>query len=412
MDIAAPFRETFRLPFFRILLAIIAIVLGLLAVATRSTSLGDRDLIRNDFTVDYLSGAAVLHGQDAFDPLANLAHYAGPSSRYYEPATFVSRNVHPPADIAIMTPIAALPYRPARILWLIAMAACSGFAVGLLARALGVSFRWSIVVGIGALAVPIFQKDLLYGQPNGLLLLLLVLGWLSLRKNSDRAAGVLLGITAALKLYPAVMAIPLIRERRWRALGWMVGTFVVATAGGVLVIGETATRELVKPATPDNFAFWRAAPMNLSLPGIAYRWLTKSHWRAAGVDAPRVAGLLALILVALCVVAMIKTPARLSGRYWATVPLMLLATPLVWDTYLVLIAPVLFAVLMSRRIEWWLLLALAILAIGIPPALPSPPANVSDVAQVLGYALPTYALIVVAISEWRLRGEAEPVYSV
>ena len=411
VDTLAAFRETFRSPILRRTVAVLAIILGLLAVGSRSTSLGAADLTRNDFTLDYASAKALLHGNDPYDSMSHLVHYLGANAPYYEPPEFDSRSVHPPFHIAIVTPLTALPYRVARIIWLLLMAGCSGLAVGMLIRTLGVSRRWSVVTGIGVLALPIFQKDLVYGQSNGLLLLLLVLAWHGLKKDSQRVAGLSLGIAAAVKLFPVLMVVPLIRERRWRALGWMVGTAAVLSAAGALAVGITASREFIKPATSANFAFWRAAPMNLSLPGVAYRWLTRSRWRPLGLNLPSVAAVLAFALIALCIVAMFKTPSRLSGRYWATMPLLLLATPLVWDNYLVLIAPILIAGVIGSSNRVLVMISLAVLAIGIPPGLPSPPPLVPDVAQVLGYALPTYALIVVAASEWR-RDRAEPVYSV
>jgi len=411
VDTSAAFRETFQSPLLRRVVAVLVMVLGLLSVGSRSTSLGYTDLTRNDFTPDYVSAKALLDGRDPYDSLSKLVHYVGPNAPYYGPPSFDSRNVHPPFHVALVVPLAALPYRAARIIWLLLMAGCSGVAVGLLVRSLGVSRRWAVVIGIGVLALPIFQKDLVYGQSNGLLLLLLVIAWQSLKKDGQRLAGLTLGIAAAFKLFPVLMAVPLIRERRWRALGWMAGTAAVLSAAGAIIVGITPTREFIKPATPVNFAFWRAAPMNLSLPGVAYRWLTQSRWRPLGLNMPGIATVLALALIALCVVAMFRTPARLSGRYWAMMPLLLLATPLVWDTYLVLIAPILIAGVIGSSNKVLVMVSLAILAIGIPPGLPSPPQLVPDIAQVLGYALPTYALIVVAASEWR-RDRAEPLYSV
>ena len=402
----------FDSPLLRRTVAVLAIVLGLLAVGSRSTSLGDADLTRNDFTPDYVSAKALLNGHDPYDSLSKLVHYVGRNAPYYGPPSFDSRNVHPPTNVALVVPLAALPYRAARIIWLLLMAACSGVAVGMLVRTLGLSRRWAVITGIGVLALPVFQKDLVYGQSNGILLLLLVVAWHSLLRGSDRAAGLSLGAAAAIKVFPVLMVIPLIRERKWRSLWWMVGTAAVLSAAGALIVGITPTREFIKPATPVNFAFWRAAPMNLSLPGVAYRWLTRSRWRPAAANAPGIATALAFVLIVVCVYAMFKTPARLSGRYWAMMPLLVLATPLVWDTYLVLIAPILIAAVLGASNRLLVLVCVAILAIGIPPGLPSPPGLVPDVAQVFGYALPTYALIVIALAEWRSRGDAEPVYSV
>ena len=406
-----------RSPPVRVTLTILALVLGALAVASRATSLGDTDLTRNDFTPDYVSATALLNGRDPYASLSSLVHYVGPNAPYYGPPSFDSRNVHPPALIVMVAPLSKLPYRTARIIWLALMAACSAAAIALTARHLGARTGNALVIGIGALALPVFQKDLVYGQSNGLLLLLLVVAWLQMKQRRDGVAGVALGLAIALKLFPALMAIPLIRMPRRRALASTIASSVIFSAVGVFLVGIGSTREFVKPATPVNFAFWRAAPMNLSLPGIAYRWLTSSRWRPGAANAPGIAAALAFALIALCVVAMFKTPARMSGRFWAAIPLMLLATPLMWETYLVFVVPSVMIAIARGNVSTPVLIAAAIAAIGIAPALPSPPRLVPDVAQVFGYALPTYALIALALSEWRARAPdarpaGEPAYSV
>src|SRR5438132_855890 len=84
------------------------------------------------------SAKALLHGNDPYDSMSHLVHYLGANAPYYEPPEFDSRSVHPPFHIAIVTPLTALPYRVARIIWLLLMAGCSGLAVGMLIRTLGV----------------------------------------------------------------------------------------------------------------------------------------------------------------------------------------------------------------------------------------------------------------------------------
>jgi len=384
----------------------------MIAVVSRLTSLGAADLTRNDFTPDYMSASALIHGSDPYAPLSSLVHYLGPNSSYFGASTFEARNVHTPLDVVLIVPLAVFPYRVARILWLLIMAILAALATGLTVRTFGVSREWSTVCAIGVLALPIFQKDLVYAQSHGLLLLLFVSAWLALRKGKDRGTGFALGAASAWKLFPALMVIPLIRLKRWRALGWMIGSGAVIGLTSALIVGLTPTREFISRATPKNFEFWRSAPMNLSAAGIAYRWLTRSYWRPQGVNVPALATTVVVILIALCVVAMFATPGRRMGIYWGVMPFLLLVSPLAWDTYLVLMTPFLIGALVHGGRRAPTMIALAIIAIGIPPWLPGPPALVPDIAQLLGYALPTYALIVLGISEWRSADNEQLVYSV
>jgi hypothetical protein len=69
-----------------------------------------------------------------------------------------------------------------------------------------------------------------WGQVQLLLLLLLTLAWLCLRRGREAAAGILIGLAIALKLFPLLLVIPLALQRRWLCV-----TVALATAAAVLV---------------------------------------------------------------------------------------------------------------------------------------------------------------------------------
>lgn len=373
---------------------------------SRLTVLDETDLTRNDFTQDYVSARAWAAGQDPYGPTADLGRrFLGTEAASLRTVYPDRRNPHLPAELVVVRPLTRLSYRAARVAWLFLMALCMAVGVALAARTAGWGAAASVVAGAGALATPVAQKDLLYGQINGLLVLLLVMGWRWARAGSDARAGIALGVATALKLFPALLVVPLLRQRRARAAAWQVGTAVVVSASAALAVGLGATGRFLTEAAPENFRFWRAAPMNLSLVAMPFRWLSRSVWRPDAPDVETLAAILALALLAACVVAAVRTPARLTGDpFWAAVPWMLLAIPLSWEFSLVLVLPALLLALARGPLPTPLiLLAIAIVVIGIPPGLASPAPGNSIGVTMLGYGLPTYALVALGVGEWRRR---------
>jgi alpha-1,2-mannosyltransferase len=252
------------------------------------------------------------------------------------------------------------------------------------------------------LAVPVIQKDLLYGQLNGILLLLIVVGWRWLRRGSDIASGLSLGLATALRLYPAFLLLPLLMMRRFRAAAALAMTSAAATLIGSLALGLDDSTRFVRTVAGENFRFWRSAPMNISLVSLPFRWLTRSFWRPDAPDLSRVASLLALVLVVLVVVIALRSRGAFSGdRFLAAIPWMLLATPLSWEFSLVLAMPVVLAGFIRRRgaIRPLPALGSALVLVGIPLGLQGPAPGTPPAVQIFGYALPMYGLLILGLTE-------------
>jgi hypothetical protein len=314
--------------------------------------------------------------------------------------------------------LSGLPYKAARLVWLFLMASATAFALGWFSRLLGASTRTAAVVGVGSLAIPVVQTDLIYGQSNGVLLLLFVVAWWGLRRKNDALAGSALGLSAAIKLFPALMILPLLRFRRFRAAVWLACVALATTLVSGSILGLGFTKEFFRDVSPANFRFWRSAPMNESLLSVPYRWLTHSVWPPHATNRPTVALVIAGALFVALILGMYTGRARITGdEFWESVPFLLLATPIVWETYLVLLIPFTFLVakqlidrnpIPSRVI---VLPALAILGIGLWPGLPSV-LHASMVAQTLGFSWPMYALLIlVCVSYWGRRENTRHVFS-
>jgi hypothetical protein len=82
-----------------------------------------------------------------------------------------------------------------------------------------------------------WSRSLLVGN-NTPLLLLFVAGFIAAQlANRSVAAGALLGIAIATKLWPATLLVPLARERSWRTIAWAVGVAATTTAVLLLWLG-------------------------------------------------------------------------------------------------------------------------------------------------------------------------------
>lgn len=394
---------------FKVGLAASAVIIGLTSVALRTTTSSDTTLGRSDYTQDYLSAKAWRDGHNPYAEARELnARYFGPQSvdRGINPPGH--RNPHPPPLILLSAPLAHLRYRTARITWMLITSALLALGIGVFARTLGLRRGAAAAVGVGALALPVAQIDLIYGQSNGFLVLLVGLGWRELRRGRNSRAGFAFGAATALKLFPAFLVIPLLRRRSWRAVLWQAGTAVAVMGAGMLLVGGDATDRFVTEAGPENFRFWRTAPMNISLIAIPFRWLTPHPWRPdSAFDVPGIAALIAVVAAGACIFAAFKTPARLSGDvFLAAFPWMLLASPLAWDHYALLVVGLLMAVAVRAQQTGHMppalvVLAAAVVLVGPPPGLPAPLVRpFAPVAQLFGFALPTYALIVLGSKEW------------
>jgi alpha-1,2-mannosyltransferase len=281
-----------------------------------------------------------MRGGDPYRPLYALLVDHVPE----EAATFPLRaewtNPHTPLHALLMTPFAMLPFQVARFAWLAVSVILFVVAIGWMASVLGASRATSVAVGAGALALPLVATDLRFGQSNSVLLLVLVGAWVGLRRGNERLAGAALGLVAAMRLFPALMIIPLIRLRKWRAVGWMLGTAVALTGLGTLVVGFDDTWRFVTEVSRSNLGLWAPNPDNISLAALPIRQFAPED-PATGltvVTSPVMFAVVATML--LLAFAAWRTPARQTGdAYWAAIPWMVAASPLAWEHYAIALIP-------------------------------------------------------------------------
>jgi hypothetical protein len=188
--------------------------------------------LQQDFAAYWVAAAARRAG---LDPYVNNA-VAGAQVPWDGGGFRHSRFLYPPLAAEVLRPLAALPYRAAKLLFTAGALAAWVVAAALLARGRRVS---AAMLGAGALFFPLYFH-LERGQID-LLLLPLVLGAWRM-KQRPALAGVLFAGAASIKpaLLGALPAIAALGHRRWAA------STVVAAAAALVVTAAVSGPALMR----------------------------------------------------------------------------------------------------------------------------------------------------------------------
>jgi hypothetical protein len=213
------------------------------------------------------------------------------------------------------------------------------------------------LVALLAVCYP-FWHQMVHGNLNLLLLALLTATWAATRAGRPGWAGAALGTAAALKLFPAFLAVYFLARREWKVLKVAAATFAALTLLTAAILGTEAYRTYLGEVLPGSGARYRAAWFNLSLAGF---W-AKLFDPQAGDRGMHVTPLLAsrplahaafAASAAVVVAVVAQSAARARSRPAADLAFglallgMLLVSPITWEHYLLLL-PLLLAVLWQR----------------------------------------------------------------
>ncbi|GAA1861880.1 hypothetical protein GCM10009836_47680 [Pseudonocardia ailaonensis] len=262
-----------------------------------------------DFDTFWHSAVALVHGTDIYDTGAKL------------------RNLNPPVLSLLLAPLAGFASLTAyRIFAVLTLLLVLG-AVLAVCRELRLGRGWTAAAALAMLASSPLHGTLLLGQIYGLLLVVLVGGWVADRHGHPVLGGILYGVAVALKpsLAP-VLLLPLV-QRRWPAFWGGVGGAAGATVVGALAAGPSSAVDWVRmalsepvPDVLDNAAF----------PGLAMRLHVPS---AIGT----VLGLVVLVATLTWIVRRRADPTGTAP--WAVIAAGLLMSPISWHNYLLLLWP-------------------------------------------------------------------------
>ncbi|MGE5233566.1 MAG: glycosyltransferase 87 family protein [Acidobacteriota bacterium] len=289
---------------------------------------------------------------------------------------------YPPLVPLFMAPLGALDLGAAREAWLVLSLACLAAAALCTWRWLGGSASAALAVaGTWTLAGTV-QENLGLGQMNPLILLLLAAALL-LAERRPGVAAALVGVGAALKVWPGLLLAGWLGRVRALAVG------VVAAAAGLVVAGLLLGALTPPPHLPQSAGYWMGSPafLNASVAAVAVRFTyplsieaaprVLAEWQSAtdagyALDGRRAKVSLGVALATLCLGLLALGRASFwsnpEGRQWAIpslVALALLASPISWYHYQICQLPALAGLAWSawQRRRAGTLLGLALLTV-------------------------------------------------
>jgi alpha-1,2-mannosyltransferase len=339
--------------------------------------------VHADFDTFWASSRALLDGEDAYQTGSEFANLNPP---FWVLLTVPFAFVEPLTGYRLFVALMAF-LQAAALVWMLYELRPGG-RVGPLAGALAVV---ALLVSSPLLAT------LALGQMYPVLTLGLVAAWAWDRRDREAASGFALGLVVALKpsLAP-VLLWPLVR-RRWGALGAAVVAGTTATLAGAIVVGRGAALgwvDLMLGTTANPY--WD----NASLPAAAARLFTEHEYGEPLAMLPGLVPVFGLAGVALVLVTAYRARRGSEWALWALAAAALLASPIAWHNYLLLLAPGVLLLLGRGRAG---VAAVLITLQLIPPQWPLLWQENEPAAQTVGPALAALALslyLFILLAHW------------
>jgi len=369
-------------------LLLLALLSGFSGFQLAFRSLKPENITRKDFLPEYLLAKAVLEGMNPYQPLPAL------NERFQTGATWVFPHPtpHTPGLAIFSLPFAFLSYARAASIWFLVEILCLAASIFILLRGFNVSANplLALLIIWATLGWAHVWEDLILGQINTVLLLLIVGAWLNLRNDRQVAGGALLGVAIALKLIFWPLALFMALRRRWLSAVMALAVFAVTNLIAAVAIGWRVVANYYIDAGPSTAILYRAYAQNLSLWSVGWRAFSGT-WSPVltGVNAPpiffslRLAVISSLLLTGAALIlglaAAIKADryGKAGGTmnfdfaYGIMICVCLLVSPLTWPHYLILLAlPLAVTIHRLRDLRFprqqTLLCAIAVLILLIP----------------------------------------------
>jgi hypothetical protein len=251
--------------------------------------------------------------------------------------------LYPPAFAVALIPLTWVSNDLAVRIWLLVIQAAVALSLLIVYRAIGPPSRLE-ALGTVAVLTTFFPlaNSVLAGTMNSLLLLLLTGAWVCWRGHRDVAGGVLAGVAAIFKLFPAALVPYLAWRRHWKLLGALVLTGLGGLAVGFAVTSVEHNLYYFRDMLP-HLAAGTGYRENQSIAGVAAR-LCDPQTASAGGSAGWCGRVIAwpAILLLLAVVLGLTARATRSGLEFAlAVTTLPLISSVTWSFPLVvLILPI------------------------------------------------------------------------
>jgi hypothetical protein len=193
----------------------------------------------NDLSQNYTASKLWLNGQSPSDPRNFVALWKQEAGSRLD-LTDIRTHLAPPlGGLVVMAPIAAFPWKVAKILWLALL--LIAFTGTVWALALAGGFRWhelrTLAFIAACLALAPFQTGVASGNPSILVLGLCAVAIWAALSHSDVTAGILFGVACSLKpQLGAFLVLYFLVRRHWQLFLTAIGTTAALNLVAVLYL--------------------------------------------------------------------------------------------------------------------------------------------------------------------------------
>ena len=321
----------------QLLLGLCGIALCIYGMAHISGLVTRKERFLGDFVQEWTSARNWRIGRPVYQDLRESIPFYFPKARTAD----LRFNAHPPVAVVLALPFGYMSYLHALKAWNLLSLACVVIATYWLTGRRGfdlASGERLLVAGI-VLSSSVLATQLLQGQLNGVLLLLIIIAWLCARHDRAVWSGVFVGLAAATKLFPGLLIVYFLARQQWKASVAVMATWMIANFAATGILGIDATRDYLLVVMPDVSRFCDTWP-NASLLGFLSRLFDGSfgqvtplmHWPAL---AKTLWVTLSLLLIGLTAFVTSRSRGK-DSAFSAWVSLMLVVSPVAWDHYFLL----------------------------------------------------------------------------
>jgi len=303
------------------------------------TSYQERDVLQ-----EYLMAKALISGVNPYLPLDKLAQmFIGKFSFLPHPAPY------PPFIAILSTPLLLFSLNNVIVVWFIIEVVCLIAISGMLTILWRGRVDWVRAIFILFLLLTWYavMVDLLYGQLTILLTTLLLAALLALRKDNKILAGVLIGISVAIKMFTWPLIIYFALKKDWRTLLSSCLTAFGLNLIALLVMGISPIMDYYLRVTMQVAAIYHSFLKNYSLWSIGYRLFAGTEPVGGDyisapplVNLPKLAPIVSAGLAAAFLVAGLIWAMRSKDRdiaFSIIVCVIVAISPISWDHYYVMI---------------------------------------------------------------------------
>jgi hypothetical protein len=243
-----------------------------------------------DFGSYYLAAAALnANGQPDLYDLGTLHAVADKMNL----DIIIPPYIYPPIWAILMKPLARLSFDTAKVLWLGVNLIALFISTILLVRTFEISHskRKAVLLAVALLAFPPVTLTLMLGQVN-LVLLALLVGAIALTQRCDDAAwaeavaGCLLGLATVIKLFPGLLILYFLLQRRFRVVLWVGLSLIIFCLLGIWGAGLPNTVGFFMQMLPELGREGAQLWINQSILGVGERLFHDYSWTFAFPLAP------------------------------------------------------------------------------------------------------------------------------